>query len=1022
MKIFKHFFQQYNKPILLSDSSSGKIIEVNDQILSLFDKSKEEFKNLKRTDIFPQKAIKELNKQLKNNKDFVPVDTFIIDKGGFKVEVEITTELITEDENKYIIDTLCFKNNESASSKNSDISIDNLIKETETKYKVLFDSANDSIFLIKDTLIVELNAKALEMFGGTNEDLLGKTPAELSPEFQPDGKNSNELASEKLQKIENGIPQFFEWQHKKLDGTLFDAEVSLNSFKINNDTYILAIVRDITRRKQTENDLVESRKSLSSLLKNLPGIAYRCKNDKDWTMEYISEGSLALLGYDYAQIVESKNVNYGDIIYKEDREYVWAEIQAALEKKESFRIVYRIKSADGKIKWVWEQGSGTFDEETGEILYIEGLINEITEQKLTEDALRASEIKFRSLVEESLVGVYIIQDNKFSYVNPRFAEIFGYTADEIINSLKVEDLINGEEEANKVKENITKRLSGKIKTIRYTFEGKKKDNNIVDVEVMGTSTMFNNEPAIIGTLLDITEKKKSENEITKLSRGVEQSPASIVITDTEGNIEYVNPKFSEVTGYSFDEVIGKNPRILRYGDTPKSFYENLWETIKAGEEWRGEFLNKKKNGELYWEFSSISPVKDSNGKIINFVAVKEDITERKNVEEELRIAKEKAEEMNRVKSVFLANMSHELRTPMVAVLGYSEILKNEISNPDLKEMAKEVYESSHRFMNTLNLVLDLSRIESNKEVVNLIELDVISVVKEEFEFFNFLAKRKSLHFISSIKEESILTLLDERMLRQVISNITSNAIKFTNKGSISLEILRETDSLGNKYVIIKISDTGIGIPKNNQNLIFDAFRQVSEGLNKSFEGSGLGLTVSKKFIEMMHGTINVESEFGKGSTFIIKFPVRRKSDVQPVNLDPSQMNIEFPDGNKKKLHNLLIVEDDSSNAGVMKFFLDKLYEIDTVSSGEEALLKATSKKYSAVLMDIDLGTGMSGMEAAKKIKNIPQYKDIPIIAVTALAMRGDREKFLKEGCTHYLSKPFKREELIETIKEAITGK
>lgn len=886
MNYYKHFFRTYHKPSILSDYESGKILEVNDQILSISDKTNEDFFNLKRSDIYPKKAIIELDKNLKANKNNASTETFILNKEGNKVEVEINSELIIEDDKKYLLDTLCVKENKQVYPSGTDQEIERLIRESEIKYKTLFESANDAIFLLKDNSIIEFNSKALQMFACSGEELIDKKPYQLSPEFQPDGGSSIDLVIEKNTRALEGKPQFFEWQHKRFDDLLFDAEVSLNSISINNETYILAIVRDVSKRKKDEAEL------------------------------------------------------------------------------------------------------------------------------------KHNEALFRSLVEESLVGVYIIQDGKFPYVNPRLAEIFGYKPEEIISILEVKDFVL-EEDRKKVEENINKRLSGNFQTLNYSFRGLKKDNSLVDVEVMGSFTIFNGRPAVIGTLLDATQRSKNDKEIKKLSRAVEQSPASIIITDTYGNIEYVNSKFTEITGYSFDEVIGKNPRIFRYGDTPKSYYENLWKTIKSGEEWHGEFLNKKKNGELFWEFASISPVKDNDGRIINFLAVKEDITNRKNIEEELRIAKDKAEEMNQLKSAFLANMSHELRTPMVAVLGYSEILKNEISSPDLRDMAIEIYESSRRFMNTLNLILDLSRIESNKEVMNLIEVDIVTVVKEEFEFFKNLARRKNLQIITDLPEKPIITLLDERMLRQVISNVTSNAIKFTNKGSVSLSIKWVTEESGKEYFIIKISDTGIGIPKHNQSIIFDAFRQVSEGLNRTFEGSGLGLTVSKKFVEMMNGQIDFESEFEKGSMFTIKIPVTRRLGIQPINLDPSQMKIEFPENIGKNITQLLLVEDDQSNAGVIKFFLENMYLIDTVPTGEEAVTKAEAKKYTAVLMDIDLGTGMSGLEAARKIKKIPGYENTPIIAVTALAMRGDREKFLSEGCTHYISKPFKKENLIHIIKEAI---
>ena len=254
----------------------------------------------------------------------------------------------------------------------------------------------------------------------------------------------------------------------------------------------------------------------------------------------------------------------------------------------------------------------------------------------------------------------------------------------------------------------------------------------------------------------------------KLSRAVEQNSATIIITNTDWLIEYVNPKYSDLTGYTAEEVAGKKPRCLEYIESSETDYKNFLETVQRGDEWRGEFLNKKKNGEDFWELASISSIKNPEGEITHYLIIKEDITQRKRAEEELKLAKEKAEEMNRLKSVFLANMSHELRTPMVAILGYSDILRKESDNPNLQEMSNEIYDSSKRLMNTLNLLLDLSKIEANKETIHYLEIDVGAVAAEEFAIYEGLAKKKNLFYSVNKPAEPIITLLDERMLRQLL--------------------------------------------------------------------------------------------------------------------------------------------------------------------------------------------------------------------------------------------------------------
>lgn len=1142
---YKYFFNNFSKAIILSDYKTGRIVDINEEALSFFCRSTEDFNNLKRTDIFPLKAIKDLNLQLDktDNSNPASTDSFIINKEGNKIPVHIDTRVLKENGTVLLIETIS-GNNDTATAKNVLTVPEKLLNKNEDKYKTLFDNANDAIFLVKDESIVDLNSKALEMFRCTKEQIVAKTIYDLSPEYQPDGSKSIIATKETNEKVLNAQPQFFEWRLQRPDNSLFDAEVSLNSVTLDDKTYIQAIVRDISERKQIELDLIETKISLSSLLKNLPGMAYRCKNDKDWTMEFVSEGCFNLTGYRASELVNNKDLSYADLIHPEDKTMVWDSVQNAIKEKKSFQLIYRISTSNNEMKWVWEQGNGVFSED-GRLLALEGLINDITEQKSTEEALQQSESKFRSLVEESLAGVYIIQDGKFSYVNPRAAEIFGYTTDEILSGKTIVDLAY-EKDLNIVQENIRKRLDGEIKSMHYSFRGKKKDNTIIDVEVIGSKTIYDGLPAVIGTVLNVTERNKTDRELRKLSSAVEQSPASIIITDAEGNIEYVNPKFCEITGYLQEEVLGKNPRILKYGTYPEGFYKNLWGTVKSGREWRGEFHNKKKNGELYWEYGVISPIKNSDGEIINFIAIKEDITERKKTDWELRklsraveqssasiiitdtggnieyvnpkfceltgyssdevlgrkpkilehalstssnlkdlwntikqgdewrgeflnrkkngesfwefasispiknsegkttnyllikeditkrkeaegelqLAKKRAEEMNKLKSIFLANMSHELRTPMVAILGYSDVLRKELENPNLLEMSQEIYDSSRRLMNTLNLLLDLSRIEANKAVINYAEIDVSAIAAEEFGVYQSMAKNKNLQFETDLPDEPIVTLLDERMLRQIVNNLTSNAVKFTNKGNVRLTVKKEL-RVEKENIIIQISDTGIGIPKSSQKIIFEAFRQISEGFNRDFEGAGLGLTITKKFVEMLNGEIEIESELGRGATFTIKFPIVSKTDVKMFNSNndkPSQVQIEFP--KEKSAHTLsriLLIEDDQSNIGVIKHFLEDLYEVDVAFTGEEGYNMAKAKKYKAILMDIDLGEGISGLQTARKIKTLPNYNNQPIIAVTALVMRGDRERFLSEGCSHYLAKPFKKEELIKIISDALKG-
>ena len=370
---------------------------------------------------------------------------------------------------------------------------------------------------------------------------------------------------------------------------------------------------------------------------------------------------------------------------------------------------------------------------------------------------------------------------------------------------------------------------------------------------------------------DITERKHSEEEVHKLSHAIQQSPVAVVITNLEGDIEYANPKASELSGYSLQELLGKNPRILSSGTKPINEYEELWDTIISGKEWRGEFQNKKKSGELYWVSSLISPIFSETGEIILYLAVQEDISEKKKMIDELITAKDKAEVMNRLKSNFLSNMSHELRTPLNGILGYASILNSSLEDQEFAEMAQTIYTSGKRLSETLNLILDLSKAETEKREVAGKIVDVASTVKSIINSFSADAERKNLVLESITNAEEVHALLDVNLFERAISNLIRNAIKFTEKGKITVEVGKELYQREN-WIYIKVKDTGIGIPEDKINLIWEEFRQASEGLARNFEGTGLGLTISKRIIEIMKGKVTVESKVGLGSIFTVMFP------------------------------------------------------------------------------------------------------------------------------------------------------
>jgi PAS domain S-box-containing protein len=373
----------------------------------------------------------------------------------------------------------------------------------------------------------------------------------------------------------------------------------------------------------------------------------------------------------------------------------------------------------------------------------------------------------------------------------------------------------------------------------------------------------------------VAKEDEKDELIHKLFRGIQCSPASVVITDANGIIEYVNPKFERLTGYSLEEVKGKNPRLQKSGEMPAEGYKNLWDTILSGQDWQGQFHNKNKNGDLYWEHATISPIKNSEGEITHFIAIKEDITELKNTEKALQAAKEKAEEATRSKSTFLANMSHELRTPLNAIIGYSELLEevaedegvDEIMVPDLEK----IHSAGAHLLGLINNILDLSKVEAGKMEAHK-ELFEISPLTGEVQSIIEPQGMKNSNTIKVEIGDNVDSMTSDRTkVIQILINLLGNACKFTKNGIITLVVSTESRK-DRDQIIFQVKDTGIGMTDEQMSRIFNEFSQASSSTTRQYGGTGLGLAISRLFARMLGGNIIVSSKYGEGSTFTLALP------------------------------------------------------------------------------------------------------------------------------------------------------
>ena len=524
-------------------------------------------------------------------------------------------------------------------------------------------------------------------------------------------------------------------------------------------------------------------------------------------------------------------------------------------------------------------------------------------------------------------------------------------------------------------------------------------------------------PLAVRSVLKLKEEKevaaRAEEKAQRLLTAIEQSSAQIIVSSKEGIIEYVNKKFTEVTGYQPNEVIGKKTISLSPDDPVLGKESKIVEQLKKGTSFKGEVLSKKKDGSSFWELISITPIKNSENKITNFVAVKEDITVRKKMEQELIEAKDEAEKSNKLKDAFLQNMSHEIRTPLNAIVGFSNLL-NESENTTqntLKEYTSIIHNSSQQLLSIVTDVVTIAKIQTGQEKINYEPVDINDLIDQLYLLYLPTIQEKDLefHFSKQITGDKLLILTDKTKLSQILTNLLNNAIKFTHHGSIEFK-----QEISEDKMWFYVKDTGIGIEKKLHELIFERFRQADIATHTQYGGTGLGLSISKSFAEMLGGSICVESELGQGAIFCLSIPYKPaqddsyKKEEEVVQLVTSALKI-------------LVVEDEINNYLLIKsILLDDKITIYHTANGLEALeFCRDNSDIDLVLMDIKMPV-MDGVTAFNEIRKI--RPNLPIIAQTAYALVDDKQKFLNIGFNNYISKPINKSELLEKINKTILNK
>ncbi|MEO5337142.1 MAG: PAS domain S-box protein [Magnetospirillum sp. WYHS-4] len=655
-------------------------------------------------------------------------------------------------------------------------------------------------------------------------------------------------------------------------------------------------------------------------------------------------------------------------------------------------------------------------------------------------------------------------------------------------------------------------------------------------------------PTVTRLAAHIREITEVQESLRKLSRAVEESPTSIVITDAHARIEYVNPKFCELTGYTMAEILGQNPSILKSGNTPAAAYGNMWRALRAGQEWHGEFLNRRKDGTTFWEMASISPIKDAAGSVTHFVAVKEDITVRKAMEHSLRAAraeydslltsiragvnkidlegsvtfanaahdamfglppggslglkvwdfvdaaerpamlemfrrviaehpeptpyvavfrrtdgtemvvqtdwgyelgaagdvmgfvsvmnditdrrraevqlqeaKEEAERANNAKSEFLSRMSHELRTPLNAIIGFGQLLEynpNEPLTEKQKSSVAYIVQGGHHLLELINEILDLAKIEAGHLELSLESVAVAPLVADCLPLIQPRADERHIT-VRVAADQGRVVRADHTRLKQVLLNLMSNAVKYNRDGG-AIDIFYS--DAPNGLLRIAVADTGPGIPEEHQGEVFQPFNRLgAEG--STVEGTGIGLTITRRLIEAMGGRIGFASKPGEGTTFWVEVPTAdalASAEAAPESEAGAGVGTEPHAWAGARV---LYVEDNPTNVELMQIFLagTKGFHLLVAVTAEEGLDMARRERPDIILMDVNL-PGMSGVEAVRRLKADPETRGIPVIAVSAAAMPRDVEAGVEAGFDSYLTKPINLREVLKTIHHLLANR
>ncbi|MGI2258839.1 response regulator [Shewanella sp. GXUN23E] len=799
----------------------------------------------------------------------------------------------------------------------------------------------------------------------------------------------------------------------RANGEGFDAEINLALLPQGDgaELQLAMSVRDMSRQLLDEQLIRASEERFRRLVANIPGAVYSTCGDTLWDFDYVSEHILELTGYGAAEFMSPQSRSLASLVLAEDLALMQQQLEDALARQVDFELEYRIRHRDGSVRWLQDRGQAVYSED-GEPLWCNGSLNDITERKHWLEALQQSRQQLEEITESVPSTMYQLlwrsaEDFNFSFVSEAAISTLGFHRDEILKNPGVLlPRLGGRDQLR-----LQRLLSGRGHAglqWQCQLEYRHPSGDLRWLE-MGARGQFLEDGCLLwhGYLTDISERKRIADSLSRSKAHFQAlfdtAGIGIVNVDPKGTIIDCNDQFSSYMAMDRKALIGSFYRDLVHPEDREASREMFMMFQTTGRQSiRVERRFVSQTGQLYWMDMSVTTLRNPDGSLVSNVISMTDITREKALSDELQQAKDAADAASRAKSDFLANMSHEIRTPMNAVIGMAQLALATELNDRQRNYVEKIRRSSESLLGIINDILDFSKIEAGKLAIEQHPFQLDSMLEELSDMFAEPAARKQLELLFAVASD-VPRYLDGDALRlkQVLVNLVNNAIKFTERGEVllSIAVIKRTDE--QVSLSFSVRDSGIGLSEQQRSRLFQSFTQADTSTTRKYGGTGLGLAICKQLVELMGGTIGVESEQGHGSTFFFNISL--------------QLTIPQPVAPQTELEGMpvLVVDDNDTARDILRSTLQNMgFDVTTARSGKDALRLAARQSFRLVLLDWKM-PGMDGLDTAQQLQKLAAAPQI--LMVTAHASQEFITRFEALGLAGYISKPVSPSRLLDAI-------